>query len=105
MKKTLIYSCAGLIAVIIITSVIVSSNNTRQKEKETDLALLRFSYNTCLNNAENTYNYNWEGECQGMDREVDCRLPKYNADRLDQEMKDNKASCFDTYKLETSLIK
>jgi preprotein translocase subunit YajC len=39
----------------------------------------------------------WNTECKGLGLGEDCRLPQYNADRVDQSIKDAKTLCFREY--------
>ena len=61
-----------------------------EKEKQLDLCLLRAQLN---------YSNFWERECEGLGRGEDCRLPRYNADRVDRIMKEAKDECYRRYKI------
>lgn len=51
----------------------------------------------CLQDAEIRGSEFWDSECEGQGLKKDCRLPTYNADRVDSHIKDAKNECFKKY--------
>lgn len=39
----------------------------------------------------------WQEECESMGRGEDCRLPEYNANRIDKSLKEDEENCFRKY--------
>jgi hypothetical protein len=64
-----------------------------QQQVEANRVLL----NNCLISAEVRGSNFWDSECEGKGLKEDCRLPTYNADRVDNHIKDDKNECFKKY--------
>ena len=64
-----------------------------QQQAEANKMLL----NRCLVSAETRGSEFWDSECESQGLKKDCRLPTYNADRVDSHIKDNKNECFKRY--------
>lgn len=68
--------------------------NTAMEEKKTNEKLL---LNYCLEDAEKSYNYNWNKTCSTQRLEDECNLPSNMADSIDNYRKQQKDECFKKY--------
>jgi len=104
-KKTI--KIAIWVGVLIVLGLIANNIFIVQPKATRDykLSSLKSSYQLCTFDASTMYTSNWNGDCEARGKEKNCMLPSFAADGW-QEIKDNTdKQCFDTYKLEVSLVK
>ena len=63
----------------------------KEKEKERNIGL-------CLDSAYESYRTRWESACKKLKLGEDCRLPSYEADAYDSDLKQNEEMCIKRFK-------
>lgn len=56
------------------------------------------NYEVCLRKAERDYSSNWNSQCGANGKDVDCTLPKYIADDVENSLDEDKKNCVTMYK-------
>lgn len=64
---------------------------TARLERET-------KYNSCMAEAYNLYNLDWNNRCKILEKEADCSLPQYLADMHDADLEKDQDRCVTMYK-------
>lgn len=55
-------------------------------------------YNECMASAYRTYSLNWDGECKLLGKGLDCSLPQFKADKLEDSKRNAESNCVVMYK-------
>ncbi len=67
-----------------------SSDERKAAERQDNL-------DTCLSTADDDYSIFWDNECSAVGLKADCKLPEYNANRVDRQLREDKDACFKQY--------
>ncbi len=101
MKKIAIVSA---VVVVVIVAIVIARNLKQKGERELNALLLRVQYDSCLEEADDLYNKNWNIGCKEQGKGLDCEtLPRYMAEILNEELVDSRKECLDTYKTMTQI--
>lgn len=100
MSKTQIFALSALSVFLIVGSLIaglvvvpiVKQNKAIENARiQENLNMIR--YNSCMQEAYDDYNFNWENNCKGLGRGGDCQLPRYTANDLDSQREKDENYC------------
>lgn len=58
----------------------------------------KIKLDSCLNDARNDYEYNWNKICKNQGKKNDCLLPSYNANQVEKWRTEAKKQCMDKFK-------
>lgn len=56
------------------------------------------SFDSCMQNAWDNYDSNWENVCKNLDRKESCLLPNYLSQDLEDRLNEAKITCGKLYK-------
>jgi hypothetical protein len=92
----------GLLVFILAWNALVVIPREKMKqerdEKQNAETLRKWNYDVCIADAVNIYDGTWNGECKLLEREKECALPAYKAQKINDALSDEKDRCVSLYK-------
>lgn len=69
-----------------------------RNEKEIENINQKTQLDTCLSDAENNYNINWNSQCKSIGKKKDCQLPTYRANSVEKWRTEEEHQCMEKFK-------